>query len=162
MATFRLPSCCLTRLSLKWKLTNPRHATSRNLLQISCQTIGAGEDRTICHLPCGYSDRLRDHETALWHTTSFIRKVPPLPVFVKADAINGGCQIVKKLTLPVVKNVRPTLHKKLCFCNFHPTSKIWLLPNANILVEIANISCFFPVQSSFPLITKGNYHSWIF
>ena len=47
MATFRLPSCCLTRLSLKWKLTNPCHATSRNLLQISCQTIGAGEDRTF-------------------------------------------------------------------------------------------------------------------
>ena len=46
IATFRLP-CCSTRLSLKWKLTNPRHATSRNLLQISCQTINAVEDRTF-------------------------------------------------------------------------------------------------------------------
>ena len=92
---------------------------------------------------CGYSDRLRNHETALWHTTSFLGKVPPLPVFVKAHALNDGYQLCHKVTLPVVENFRLTLHKKPCFCNFHPTSKIWLLPDANILIELVNFQNVF-------------------
>ena len=65
---------------------------------------------------------------------------PSTSCFVKADAINDGCQLGHKVTLLLVKNVRPTLNKEPCFSNFHPTSKIILMPNGNILIEFANIT----------------------
>ena len=45
-------------------------------------------------------------------------------------------------------------------CNFQPTSKIWLLSNANILMEFA-IKIFFSFTFIFTPEWKGNYYTWI-
>ena len=85
-----------TWLSLKWKLTNPRHASSRNFLQISRQPpflfiTFYSYDHCVAILT------LRNHETALWHTTSFLGKVPPLPVSLKLMQSTMDVNLVIKL-----------------------------------------------------------------
>ena len=139
-------------LALKWKTGSPRDATSRNLWQISCQTIHAVKDRTfylwlsMVTTIMWLSWPLEKSRDCLVTPHKFPGESPSSSGF----RLRSRTQPWMSTILPVVENVRLTPNNKPCFWNFHPTSKIWLLPNANILIDYI-ISCgFLSWRSSSP------------
>jgi len=124
-------------LALKWKTGNPRDATSRNLWQISCQTIHAVKDRTF-YLWLSMVTTITRLSWPFEKSRNCLltrHKFPGESPSTSGFRLRLRTQPWMSTIVPVVENVRLTPNKKPCFWNFHPTSKIWLLPNANILIE---------------------------